>query len=63
MPDQIAFVGFDEVQLGRFLDPPLSAVVQPASAIGEQAALRLLERLEASSPLPGKQIMLQTSFI
>lgn len=63
MPDQMAFVGFDEVQLGRFLDPPLSSVVQPAAAIGEQAALRLLERLEAPDPLPGKQIMLPTLFI
>lgn len=63
MPEQIAFVGFDEVQLGAVLDPPLTLVVQPAAMIGEQAALRLLERIDAKEPLPGKQIMLATTFI
>lgn len=63
MPDQIAFIGFDEVQLGPFFDPPLSAVVQPAMMIGEQAALRLLERLQSKDPLPGKRIMLDTAFV
>ena len=63
MPDQIAFIGFDEIQLGRFLDPPLSAVVQPATMIGEQAALRLLERLQAESPIQGKRILLDTALV
>lgn len=63
MPDQIAFVGFDEIQLGRYLDPPLTAIVQPASAIGEQAALRLLERINADAPLAPKRILLDTTFV
>lgn len=63
MPDQIAFIGFDEVQLGRYLNPPLSAVVQPASLIGEQAARRLLERIDAKEPLAGKHVLLDTVFI
>lgn len=63
IPDQIAFVGFDEIQLGRYLDPPLSAIVQPATAIGEQAALRLLERIDAKAVLAGKRVLLDTMFI
>lgn len=63
MPDQIAFIGFDEVQLGSYLDPPLTAIVQPVSVIGEQAALRLLERIDADTPPLAKRIMLDTRFI
>jgi LacI family transcriptional regulator len=63
MPEQMAFIGFDEIQLGRFVDPPLTAVRQPAAMIGEQAANRLLERIEAKEPLPGKHIMLDTLLI
>lgn len=63
MPDQIAFIGFDEIQLGRYLEPPLTAIVQPASVIGEQAAARLLERINAESPLSPKRIMLETTFV
>jgi LacI family transcriptional regulator, galactose operon repressor len=63
MPNQMAFIGFDEIQLGRYLDPPLSAVVQPATMIGEQAALRLLERIDAEGPLTGKRVHLDTTLI
>jgi len=63
MPDQMAFIGFDEIQLGRYFDPPLSAIVQPATMIGEQAALRLLERIDATAPLPGKRVLLDTMFV
>lgn len=63
MPGQIAFIGFDDIQLGPYLDPPLSAVVQPAAEMGECAALRLLERIEASEKLPSKRVMLDAALI
>jgi LacI family transcriptional regulator len=63
MPDQIAFIGFDEIQLGAWFDPPLSAVVQPSTRIGEEAALRLLQRIDAKEPPPGKHILLDTMLV
>jgi LacI family transcriptional regulator len=63
MPGQIAFIGFDDIQLGPYLDPPLSAVVQPASQIGECAALRLLERIDARERLPSRRLMLDATLI
>lgn len=63
VPEEIAFIGFDEVQLGQYLNPPLSAVVQPATRIGERAALRLLERIKSTETLPGRYILLDTTFI
>lgn len=63
MPGEVAFIGFDEVPFGRYLNPPITTVVQPATMIGEQAAIRLLERINASEPLPGKHLLLDTMFI
>lgn len=63
MPNPVAFIGFDEIQLGAWFDPPLSAVVQPATRIGEEAALRPLERIDAKEPLPGQHILLDTLLV
>ncbi|SFR99337.1 transcriptional regulator, LacI family [Granulicella pectinivorans] len=63
MPEQIAFIGFDDIQLGPYLDPPLTAVVQPAAEIGEKAARRLLERIDAKEKLPSKRMMLEAALV
>jgi len=63
MPNEIAFIGFDEVLLGSCLDPPLTVVAQPATIIGEQAALRLLKRIDGNNSLPGKHLLLDAIFV
>jgi LacI family transcriptional regulator len=63
MPHQVAFIGFDDIQLGPYLDPPLTTVLQPASEIGERAALRLLELIDAKEKLPSKRVMLDATLI
>ena len=63
MPGQVAFIGFDDIQLGSYLDPPLTAVVQPAFEIGERAATRLLERIDATDKLPPKRFLLDASLV
>jgi LacI family transcriptional regulator len=63
MPDQMAFAGFDDIQLGQYLDPPLTAVLQPAAEIGERAAMRLLERIGAEEKLSPKRLLLDPKLI
>jgi LacI family transcriptional regulator len=63
MPHQLAFAGFDDIQLGPYLDPPLTAVLQPAAEIGEASAQRLLERIAASAPMPAKRMFLNPKLI
>jgi LacI family transcriptional regulator len=46
VPGDIAVVGFDDIPMARYVDPPLSSVHVDISALGECATLRLLEALE-----------------
>lgn len=46
IPDQIAIVGFDDMPWATSLQPPLTAVAQPAFDMGTTAAELLLGRLE-----------------
>jgi LacI family transcriptional regulator len=63
MPDQMAFIGFDDIPLGPFLDPPLTAVVQPSVAIGQSTANRLLQRMLSKQPLPTKRLLLEPELV
>jgi LacI family transcriptional regulator len=46
VPDDISFIGFDNLDLARIVKPSLSIVVQPVRQIGETAAQILLKRLK-----------------
>lgn len=63
MPSRIAFIGFDEVQLGPYFEPPITTVIQPATGIGEHAARQLLERIDTKASSPGKHLLLDTTLV
>ena len=46
IPVDVSIVSFDDSVIARILDPELTTVAIPASAIGEQALLLLLRVLE-----------------
>ena len=46
IPEQVAFIGFTNLQVAHLLDPPLSTVVQPAFEIGKTAAEMLLDTID-----------------
>ncbi|QWW18803.1 LacI family DNA-binding transcriptional regulator [Schaalia sp. 19OD2882] len=48
----VAFVGFDDVPLAEFLDPPLTLVHQDPRLIGRLAAELLFDRLDGASTDP-----------
>jgi alanine racemase len=50
VPDQLSIVGFDDLPLTRFMDPPLTTVHQPVRRKGEEAAAILLEALDERGP-------------
>lgn len=46
IPDQIAVVGFTNINVAELLNPPLTAVVQPALEMGQQAVDLLIRLIE-----------------
>ena len=46
IPKDIAIVGFDNLPAGEVLDPPLTTINVPKRALGEEAVLRLVRRIE-----------------
>ncbi len=52
VPDQVAVVGFDDMELARIFDPPLTTVRQPLAQLGREAARRLLAVLGGAEPEP-----------
>ncbi len=46
IPEDIAVIGFDDISLCEFLDPPLSTINVPKEYMGSQSVLRLLSIME-----------------
>jgi LacI family repressor for deo operon, udp, cdd, tsx, nupC, and nupG len=42
IPDDIAVVGYDDIEMASFVDPSLTTIRQPIFRMGEEAAVRLL---------------------
>ena len=62
VPDDLALVGFDDVPLAAFIDPPLTTVRLPAFGLGWGAA-EMLHRLITGDELRVSQLILDTELI
>jgi DNA-binding LacI/PurR family transcriptional regulator len=51
VPDDVAVVGFDDVEQARYVEPPLTTVRQPIIGQGREMARQLL-RLVAGEEIP-----------
>jgi LacI family repressor for deo operon, udp, cdd, tsx, nupC, and nupG len=63
VPDDVSIVGFDDVEIAAFYDPPLTTVRQPRQEIGRAAAAELLALLEGRRKRTGRRITLPHSFV
>jgi DNA-binding LacI/PurR family transcriptional regulator len=50
VPDDVAVIGFDDVEVARYTEPPLTTVRQPIAEIGRSLVRQLL-RLTAGEPI------------
>ena len=50
-------VGFDDLKLAQYCDPPLTTVAQPRFQIGQQAMLLLLEQLNGQTVASGSRLL------
>lgn len=64
IPETIALVGFTNISVAELLNPPLTAVVQPALEMGQQASELLIKLIESSTkPTVFETRSLKTSLI
>jgi DNA-binding LacI/PurR family transcriptional regulator len=62
VPEDIALVGFDDVRLAHYVNPPLTTVRLPAYELGYGAAT-LLTKLVAGEQVEEREILLQTTLV
>jgi DNA-binding LacI/PurR family transcriptional regulator len=66
IPDDVAVVGFDDIELARYTEPPLTTVRQPIVDLGRELARQLLrlaggEEIEPSVVLPTDLVLRETA--
>ena len=62
VPQDLAVVGYDNIELARFTNPPLSTVAQEKTELGTRAIQILIERTEDKS-LPTRRLVLPPRLI
>ncbi len=60
IPDDVAVIGFDDIEEGRFARPPLTTIAIDRERMGHLALSLLLERIEGVHAGPPRRI--ETSF-
>jgi LacI family transcriptional regulator len=61
-PDQIALVGFDDVPLSRYVDPPLTTVHLPAERLARRSSEMLIKLIQRGGSSPS-QVLLDTHLV
>lgn len=49
IPHDISIIGYDDIELAKYLSPPLSTISQPKSELGKLAVETLLKRIRSES--------------
>jgi LacI family transcriptional regulator len=62
VPEDISLVGFDNIELVSYTNPPLTTVAQPIQETGQMAVNFLVERIREPS-LNFRRVILPTSLI
>jgi DNA-binding LacI/PurR family transcriptional regulator len=51
VPQDVAVAGFDGIEEGRYLSPPLTTVIQPLGQLGSRAVDLLVDRMDGGGPI------------
>ncbi len=50
VPEDVSVIGFDDMEVARYVTPTLTTIAQPAEKIGERAASLLIEQINGHTP-------------
>jgi len=59
----VGLIAFDDAPWGRFVNPPMSVVAQPAYRIGHEAAEMVLSRMAGGTDEPARHVELDTELV
>lgn len=62
VPENVAIVGFDDIELASYTTPPLTTIAQPKQEIGQLAVKLIFERM-GNPLLPPRHIILSTQLV
>jgi DNA-binding LacI/PurR family transcriptional regulator len=62
IPEDIALVGYDNLPLAKYMEPPLTTIQLPALNLARQACELLIKLLEGVRPRK-KQVLLDTQLV
>ena len=57
LPDDLSFVGFDNLEQAKYTLPALTTVNQPRAEIGHHAMQLLLEQIHGNNVTPGSRLL------
>ena len=63
VPEDLAVVGFDDIETAGLVTPRLTTVVNPATAVGEAVGRTMLARLERGPSGPYERVVLPTRLV
>jgi DNA-binding LacI/PurR family transcriptional regulator len=64
VPDDVSVIGYDDIPVASFVEPPLTTVRQPMREVGTLAAKLLLDRITGNGGVPvGGRVHLPTTLV
>ena len=61
-PDDLSIVGFDDIYLSTYINPPLTTIKQPRIEMGDEAVFSLIQRIKNPGRL-ARNIILEAELV
>ncbi|WP_216326309.1 LacI family DNA-binding transcriptional regulator [Deinococcus aestuarii] len=63
VPEDLAVVGFDDLEITQYVDPPLTTVHHPLTELGQRSTEMILARLAGTLPEDAERVTLPTHLV